>query len=134
MTPWYIIDAEIKLKFTKENIEKILSKGTEIGFSYFEETYNDSLDAKRAAEKLFESFLRNDKYDYLIYTKYEDAYFNLSMKTKNDSNIQITIHSFCPKWGKQFNRLYTIDYARYIRLLQKLLNDYVILALRADDI
>jgi len=142
MSITYGIDVNINAAYSQQNIHFILEKGAKLGFRYYgcfwEKNENFViLDIKNTVKEIMkqssEPFKNSEP---RVYVKLEDTYFFFCILNKKDS-MEVSLGGFASPWKKEFwNSPYgdtlMIDFARYIRLLLKLCEDFTILKLETS--
>lgn len=128
MSREYRISVEIDAKFTQDNIGKILSRGSCIGFVYYKFlTYSgEPLNLQQAT--LF-SYKGDQDYEVRSITiNFKDTYADLTFSS--NENILITVSGLSDLWSKDFKENETdIDVARYIKILLDLIYDFRIISM-----
>lgn len=127
-----VINIELYGKLSIEVIQKIITKGTETGFRYFEKQDGEWYQVFKELSinetlQLLTSFSILHTADKLIYVKSEDDYFFIKfLKTEDDFFSIKLFGSFFP-WQKNFMHSqsgYQIDYARYIEIIMRLCDGF----------
>ncbi|MGB8367294.1 MAG: hypothetical protein WCD44_02950 [Candidatus Babeliales bacterium] len=68
-----------------------------------------------------------------IYAKFQDTDFFIWIYKEKNNLLNFFIGDFCVAWKKEFmDNHYGIDFARYIRLLLRVCNEFTILSLETD--
>jgi hypothetical protein len=139
----YGIVFELDNKFSELTIQKLLTRGIELGFLYYdyipEKNTIDSplLDAQEATKKVLTFVKFSDPYGRNVQVKYNDTMFTLFFYEEKNSTTVMVATEFTIEWKKMFtgNReeLYEFDYNRYINLFLSLCNDFTIIRIDAND-
>ena len=138
----YSVDLRLKAVFNEEKVGLILQKGKDIGFIYYDhicgERYSTSpvLNVNDATRKMLdysEEIVSDGGPN--IWTKFEDTYFTLWIREYEKGFIDVFIAGTSYPWKKDFwNGAvdHGFDFARYIRLLLKLCEDFTIVEVRTS--
>jgi len=142
MSKIYSVTALLDASFTFENIQCLLKKGLENEFVYFDqiecERYFDSqvLNLHDATNKIFISTDQNREYGRTILTKYQDTSFSFRFINDENNRMQVDFSDISYRWIKEFwnsgRDISAIDFARYIRLLLKICEDFNIKELATE--
>jgi hypothetical protein len=143
MSTCYGVSVHLSVSYSQENIYALLKAGEELGFIYYDhiwgERYAESpiLNIDGVVKKVmnFSPKMFEDD-DSCIYSKLEDTYFFLSIRSE-DNLILLSIGGFGSTWEKEFyyscgGNIRMIDFARYIRVMLKMCKEFVILDLATE--
>jgi hypothetical protein len=127
-----VINIEFYGKLSIEVIEKIITKGNEIGFRYFDKQNGEWYEVSKELS-INETLIKltscsvSQISNKQIYLKSEDDYFFITFLMIADDFFSIKLFgSFFP-WQKNFMHSqsgYQIDYARYIEIIMKLCDGF----------
>ena len=145
MSVSYGIYVELDFEFMEKNIFSIIHRASEMGFVYLANVEDKEcfdihvwyLDVAQAVLKLqmvTEEILDNG--GPWLRVKFHDTSFFLWIRKSKKGRILVSFGSFEFRWDKQFDRgcsMYTIDLARYVRLLLNICNDMNILKVETDS-
>ena len=145
MSVSYGIYVELDCEFVEKNIFFILNRASDLGFVYLvgteDKQYVDTdvccLGVDQAILKLqmvTEEIL--DDGGPWLHAKFQDTSFFLWIRKTKNNRIIVSCGAFEFRWDKQFDRgssLYTIDFARYVRLLSNVCGDMNILRIETDS-
>jgi len=139
MSKIYSINIKLMAESDKDNIAKVLARGAQKGFKYFdnigEETYDNMLiiDAQKAAQKLVESYQTKPELGPCVFTHMPDpddpAGFDdvrLWFDKANDGWLEFDMGFGAPK-----KKTYYIDFDYYLRICLDLVQDFQILEIHA---
>ena len=121
----YSLDAYLAVKYSEENIEKILSRGKKLNFIYYKEYFEEIINSSEALQIILHC--PKDEASF-VSTKSQDTLFSLHFEKDSGSlRIGIALPSNC--WKKERNNTgyYDIDIARYLRLLSELCNQFKVI-------
>ena len=138
MSLGYSIDAIIELKYTENNIKKILESAKKIGFKLITPLEGDpekglELDLEAALKVILNK--TNAKELSIITLKVGDSFFDLHFMDR--ININLMFYNF----KYPFYRTYKVDFGelsedldvhKYVRIMLDLVADYKILKLQVD--
>ncbi len=119
------------------NIKKILQNGDTLNIIYFDgplETVNKK--SRIITYDQLADRLTNAYENVSVLVKAQDVYFSLGIYDSNDKQLNVTFQIAGLAWVKQFPGSLedcSFDYARYIRLLLKMVEDFVIIKLETKD-
>ncbi len=133
MSKDYSIKITLETAFNEFNIQKILKKGSNKGFKYYDhvwgERYENSplLDAAGATQKIIKARINNLEEGPCVYSVLEkDSNAHFYFYESEDGYLEFHIGAFgCPK-----KKGYWIDFAYYIRMFLDLCEDFPILELK----
>lgn len=139
MSTDYSIKFKLHASYNEANIEKVLRRGTEKSFTYYDhvlgERYEESpvLNAKQAAKKIVDAY--NDKLEGgpCVYTSFDKGSIAFIWFYKSDDGwLELYIGGF----GNIKKKEYFMDFNYYIRLFLDLCVDFVIVGAEAfiDDL
>lgn len=136
----YGVEVTLKAQYSKKNIKKIIEKGKSIGFIYFDTKDAKNLyclDIENAVKEAMNKSpeIISDGGPY-IDTKFEDTRFFFRI-TEQKYFFTVSLDCFSSTWERVFwnsNDILKVDFARYIRLLLKLCEEFIILELKTEEI
>jgi hypothetical protein len=134
MSVSYSIDVTLDLFYTEENIKYIVAKGKEQKFTYLDFELCKFLSVDEVVQKILYS--HSDDEARHVRIKFQDTFCFLWFFKSDNGQLIFSIGSFGYKWDRDFSngrRIYTIDFARYIRLMLEACNDVSILELNTDS-
>ncbi|HEX4068697.1 MAG TPA: hypothetical protein VHX42_01240 [Candidatus Babeliales bacterium] len=143
MSVCYAIYGRFDLKFTKQNVKLVVQKASDIGFIYMaREDFvitSRHLNVDQATDVLLtttEEIL--DEGGAFLYGRFQDTGVSIRIREENNALV-FSFGSFYYRWDKDFSngqRIHTIDFARYIRLMLDVCKDITLLDLHtfADNL
>ena len=122
----YNINLSISANFNEFTINAILQKGQMLNFCFFTNDKHTTLDIKEVHEQM----LNIPKINFWV--RLEDTFFILSIAKESQNIISINIGPSVIIWKKIFDipDYGYIDFARYIRLLLSLCENFAILKIQ----
>jgi hypothetical protein len=134
MSSFYSVEVILNAHHNENNITRIIEHGTDLGFIYYgwDKTPSPIILTSQEAKTFLLTILTGDENDL------SDAYLTVVFKDTDflmridpiENYTRISIFSFGQPWQRQIDRdSYTIDFARYIRLVLELCKDFPILEL-----
>jgi hypothetical protein len=130
MSLGYSITTIIDVVYIPKNIESVLVKGLELGFSYYEyslgmiEINGPSLSIKEALHSILDDKTKSKL--YCIVAKVNDTYTTIDFIAQN-GNLLLMFSDFTYPWLKKFDGTDEIDIGRYAKIMLDLVQDYKIL-------
>jgi hypothetical protein len=135
----YSVYMTLGLPFIQKNVQFIVQKADDLNFVYLADSDDNKLfdistrylNVNQAVSKLFTMAEKMTDYESpFLRAKYCDTDFFLRLYEAENKAISIGVAVFGFRWDKKFEQgssSYTIDFARYIRLLLSVCNDLTIL-------
>lgn len=142
MSATYSVYCTLQATNTKKNIRAIIKRGAEIGCIYYNDIWkkHDSDSVTLSIENAVKVMMDRSPevlvdFGPSIYTKFEDTYFVFRINPNFDNNLlNVSMGAISHPWRKEFwnspEDVLMIDFARYIRLMLKLCDDFTILKLK----
>ena len=128
---FYSIEVILNLKYEKNNIDYLFQKCIENNIRFYVPFSKLELNSSTATERILTVELEDE--DRYIHAKFQDTDFSIWVFKEKNNLINFSIGSFGIIWRKEFiNGDYSIDFARYIRLLLRLCRDFTILSLETS--
>ena len=142
MSVIYALDVKLIDKYDNEKMSQIIKRGMEIGFIFYDhicgERYTDSpvLNVEGAMKKML-NYSEEITWDGEpnIYTKFQDTYFYFWVGKSEEGFLVVHLGGINFPWKKDFwNGAvdHGFDFARYLRLLLKLCEDFTIVEVRTS--
>ncbi len=136
----YLVNVTLGIHYNKANILKIIKKGGDIGFTYYDYIFGHRYEESPVLtpEEAFYKYiqLKNDPdANHALYSEISKGHFS-HISFYNDSGyLQVSLGAFAYMKEKSFeNSDATIDFEFYIIITLKLAHDFGILKLDADYI
>lgn len=132
MSVLYTIDILLNLKYEKNNINHIFQQCIESKIRLYSDTFYDmhELNYNGATDRIFNEKLEEE--ERRVRAKFQDTDFSIWV-FKEEDLINFAISGFGIIWRKYFlDGSHRIDFARYIRLLLKVCNEFTILSLETS--
>jgi hypothetical protein len=129
----YAIRILLDFSYEKNNIDYLFQKCIENNICLYSDTFYDihRLDSISATSRILSVELEPE--DRSILAKFQDTDFFIRIYKKENNLIKFSIGGFGIAWKKEFmDGHYGIDFARYIRLLLRVCNEFTILSLETD--
>ena len=130
---YYSISIKLHAECNKDNIAKILERGAQKGFRYYDEIgeiktgSQELLDTKTIAQKIIDAHVTKPEYGPWVKTILEgDSSAFLGFRKTDDGFLEIDMGGIgCAK-----KKIYFIDFDYYIRMCLDLCTDFQILEVR----
>jgi hypothetical protein len=121
----------LDLKYEKNNIEYFFKKCLENNIYLYQDSFDlTRLDSKNATSQILNMKLEEE--ERCVRALFQDTDFSIWLYNKNNL-ISFSIDDFGVKWRKDFmDGYHSFDFARYIRLLLRVCNEFIILALETS--
>lgn len=132
MSIFYSVDVTLSVPHNEITVAKIFQRGAELGFIYYgrnNSLYPTILNSQEATAFLSTTLSgdKDDLPDAYLTVVFEDTNFLIRIDPI-ENYTRISIFSFGQPWRRQIDfDAYTIDFARYIKLLLTLCKDFSIL-------
>ncbi|MGB8367609.1 MAG: hypothetical protein WCD44_04585 [Candidatus Babeliales bacterium] len=127
----YSVTLTLDFAYKKNNIEYFFKKCLEDNIYLYQDSFDlTKLDGKYAADRILNMELEEE--ERCVRAIFQDTDFSIWLYNKNNL-ISFSIDDFGIKWRKNFmDDYYGFDFARYIRLLLRMCNEFTILSLETD--
>jgi len=141
MSVSHAVRVRVDVPYVSKNIDKILQKCSANGLIYFRGIwggYDDSkiLNSQEGAEVLLTPD-KNDEGGPFLRASIVDTSFDVRIYKFRETSTTLSFANFYPKWEKDFSSgvasISVIDFARYIRLMCKICDDYPIIGVETDS-
>lgn len=139
MSKSYFVITTLGIEYCETNIKKIIRKGSEIGFIYYDfimgEQYQDSplLSYEKAFERVINMKKKPDEDDSLFFKISMKHFAHLWFYKTEEGYLEYYLGSFSYIKEKKFENSHTtIDFKFYIEVALQLGNDFGIEKLNAD--
>jgi hypothetical protein len=131
MSIFYSIEVILNLKYEKNNITYLFQKCIENNIHCYVPFSTPKLNSSDASEQILNVKLENE--DRYIHSKFQDTDCSIWIFKEKNNLINFSIGGFSLIWRKDFlDGSHRIDFARYIRLLLRVCNEFTILALETS--
>lgn len=138
MSRIYSVDATLGIKYSDENISKIIKVGAAIGFIYYNHSIGKIYEEcpiftpEEAFQKIIS--IRNDPdEDQSLYVEISPGRFSHLWFYNDEGFLQVSLGSFAYKKERLFvNSNTVIDFEFYVLIMLKLVHDFGIERLNAD--
>jgi len=136
MSVFYSVEIVLNLRYEKNNIDCFFQKCLENNMLLYTNPFDNllnELDSSDAAAKILAIEIEDE--ERRVYTKFQDTDFFIAVYKEKNNILSFSISGFGPTWEKDFfHDHYSIDFARYIRLLLRICRDFTILELKTNAI
>jgi len=140
MNTEYSINLVLDTKFEKNNLIPLFKKALDLGIKFFDEQADDTLDMPILTSKKATQIATQEKKEITddpigtLWGVFHDTsfFFYVFRKPNNVIIVSLLIFPESLKWIKKYKESDVIDYARYIRLLLKICEDYTVINLETE--
>jgi len=135
MSVFYSVEIVLNFKYEKNNIDHFFQKCIENNIHLYPNAFDNiyKLESNGATARILSIELEAE--ERCVRAKFQDTDFSIFVNKEKNSLLSFSINGFGTIWRKEFiNDNYGIDFARYIRLLLRVCQDFTILALETDVI
>ena len=129
MSTTYNIDIVLDMQYSKENIEKIITKGDELDYVYLVGINEKLVNTNEAVCAAMNSESDSENMTFLT-AKLKDTYLNFYFYEAENKSLIFMLCPSAAQWKCQFNNRNNIDLTRYLDEILFLLKPFRILDLK----
>lgn len=131
MSMEYSIDVTLGISYNTLNIQKILERGTSIGFIYFDQNIDQNIfyadapiiTSEQATQKVMIALEKDLDYGPAVYTKIQDTYVYMAFYKDSKNNINIYFSKNGYAWKNDWAETgVDEDVIRYTRVFLQLID------------